>query len=61
MRILLRRWTTQFLGLEADLEEDEADPEVLEEVAHLEPERELGKTNQTERGWERKKVSNTVT
>lgn len=31
--ILLRRWTTQFLGLEAGLED--ADPGVLEEVEDL--------------------------
>lgn len=35
MSILLRRWTTQFLGLEGGLEEDEPDPEVLEEVEDL--------------------------
>lgn len=40
MSILLRRWTTQFLGLEGGLEEDELDPEVLEEVEDLEGERE---------------------
>lgn len=34
-RILLRRWTTQFLDLEGGLEEDEPDPEVLEDVADL--------------------------
>lgn len=34
--ILLRRWTTQFFGLEGGLEEDEPDPEVLEEVEDLE-------------------------
>lgn len=33
--ILLRRWTTQFLGLEGGLEEDELEPEVLEEVDDL--------------------------
>lgn len=36
MSILLRRWTTQFLGLEGGLEEDEPDPEVLEEEEDLE-------------------------
>ena len=35
MRILLRRWPTQFLVLDADLEEDEPEPGVLEEVADL--------------------------
>lgn len=35
MSILLRRCTTQFLGLEEDLEEDEPDPGVLEEVEDL--------------------------
>lgn len=34
INILLRRWTTQFLGLEGVLEED-PDPEVLEEVEDL--------------------------
>lgn len=41
MSILLRRWTTQFLGLEGGLEEDELDPEVLEEVEDLEGKRKL--------------------
>ena len=41
MSILLRRWTTQFLGLEADLEEDEPDPELLEEVEFLQGKKEL--------------------
>lgn len=35
MSILLRRWATQFLALEAGLEEEEPDPEVLEEVEDL--------------------------
>lgn len=35
MRILLRRWTTQFFDLEGVLEEDEPEPEVLEEVEDL--------------------------
>lgn len=39
MRILLRRWTTQFLLLEGGLEEDEPEPGV-EEVEELEGERE---------------------
>lgn len=34
-RILLRRWTTQFLGFEEDLEEAELDPETLEEMEDL--------------------------
>lgn len=33
--ILLRRWTTQFLGLEGGLEEVELDPEVLEDREDL--------------------------
>lgn len=39
MRILLRRWTTQFLVLEGGLEEDEPEPGV-EEVEELEGQRE---------------------
>lgn len=39
MRILLRRWTTQFLGLDADLVEDDPEPGVLEEDDDLERER----------------------
>lgn len=43
MRILLRRWTTQFFDLEGVLEEDELEPEVLEEVEDLQGERERKK------------------
>lgn len=39
MRILLRRWTTQFLVLEGGLEEDEPEPGV-EEVEELQGGRE---------------------
>lgn len=36
MRILLKRWTTQFLGLEGGLEDDdEPEPGVLEEIEAL--------------------------
>lgn len=35
MRILLKRWTTQFLGFEAGLEDDEPEPGVLEEIEDL--------------------------
>lgn len=57
MRILLRRWTTQFLGLDEDLEEDEPNPEVLEEVAHLEAVRESGgKRNQNRKRVRKKEL-----
>lgn len=39
MRILLRRWTTQFFDLDGVLEEDELEPEVLEEVEDLQGEK----------------------
>lgn len=48
MRILLRRWTTQFFDLEGVLEEDEPEPEVLEEVEDLQGEREEKKKGELE-------------
>ncbi len=53
MSILLRRWATQFLGLEAGLEEDEPDPEVLEEVEDLEGKERVGKGDKKKNKSER--------
>lgn len=53
MSILLRRWTTQFFGLEEDLDDEvEPVPEVVEEVEPLERERESWEGMEKKRkGW----------
>lgn len=50
MRILLRRWKTQFLDFDEDLEEVELDPETVEEMEDLEVQRR--KVKGSSESWE---------